>query len=55
MNSNGTFSLNSFRLFRLKRKLSILRPVEDFFEFHSRATGGKKDKNRAVKGNFLAN
>jgi len=47
--------MNSFKLFGLKRELAILYPVEGFFELHSRATKGKKDKNGVKKGNFLAN
>ncbi|WP_170179701.1 hypothetical protein [Flavivirga rizhaonensis] len=47
--------LNSFRLFGFKRKLEVFAYVEDFFELHSRATEGKKDKNRAENSNFLAN
>ncbi|WP_303318366.1 hypothetical protein Q4Q34_10305 [Flavivirga abyssicola] len=47
--------MNSFSLFGFKRKLEVFASVEDFFELHSRATGGKKDKNRAENSNFLAN
>ncbi|MDO5977283.1 hypothetical protein [Flavivirga spongiicola] len=47
--------MNSFRLFGFKRKLEIFVSVEDFFELHSRATEGKKDKNRVKNNNFLAN
>ncbi|MDO5989420.1 hypothetical protein Q4Q39_18600 [Flavivirga amylovorans] len=36
--------MNSFRLFGFKRKLEVFDYVEDFFELHSRATQGKKDK-----------
>ena len=36
--------MNSFKLFGLKRKLDIFCPVEDFFELHSSATEGKKDR-----------
>jgi len=31
-------SLNSFKPFGLKRKLSTFCPIEDFFELHSIAT-----------------
>ncbi len=47
--------LNSFKLFALKRKSVILCPVEGFFELHSRATEGEKDKKWVQKGDFLAN
>ncbi len=47
--------MNSFKLFGLRRKLAILGPVEGVFESHSIATGRKKGKKRAQKGNFLAN
>ncbi|HET8736062.1 MAG TPA: hypothetical protein VFM69_05665, partial [Pricia sp.] len=47
--------MNSFRLFGLKRKSVIFCPIEGFFELHSRATEGKKDKKRVKKGDFLAN
>jgi len=47
--------VNSFKLFEFKRKLKIFSFVEGFFESHSRAIGGKKDKNKAEKINFLAN
>jgi len=46
---------NSFKLFGLKRKLGVFYPIEGFFELHSRAMEGKKDKNRVQKDNFLAN
>jgi hypothetical protein len=48
-------SMNSFKLFGLKRKLGFFYPIEGFFELHSRAMEGKKDKNRVQKDNFLAN
>ncbi|MDO5987566.1 hypothetical protein Q4Q39_09170 [Flavivirga amylovorans] len=48
-------TLNSFRLFGFKRKLEVFAYVEDFFELHSRATEGKKDKNSAENSHFLAN
>ncbi len=48
-------TLNSFKLFGLKRKLGVFYPIEGFFELHSRAMEGKKDKNRVQKDNFLAN
>ncbi|QMU64063.1 MAG: hypothetical protein GKR88_16175 [Flavobacteriaceae bacterium] len=47
--------MNSFKLFGFKRKLEVFRAVEGFFELHSSATEGKKDKNRAENSNFLAN
>ena len=47
--------MNSFKLFGLKRKLNIFCPIEVFFELHSRATEGKKDKKWVKKDNFLAN
>ncbi|MDO5986977.1 hypothetical protein Q4Q39_06105 [Flavivirga amylovorans] len=47
--------MNSFRLFGFKRKLEVFDYVEDFFSLHSRATQGKKDKNRAENSHFLAN
>lgn len=47
--------MNSFKLFRFKRKLKLFSYVENFFELHSIATERKKDKNRAKKNNFLAN
>ncbi len=47
--------MNSFKLFGCKRKLEVFRAVEGFFELHSSATEGKKDKNRAENSNFLAN
>jgi hypothetical protein len=54
--------MNSFKLFGLKRtrlpdgqELALLCHVEDIFELHSKATEGKKDKNRVQKGDFLAN
>ena len=47
--------LNLFKLFGCKRKLDVFSFVEDFFEFHSRATEGEKDKIRAKNNNFLAN
>ena len=47
--------MNSFRLFEFKRKLEVFSSVEGFFEFHSRATEGKKGKNRAENNHFLAN
>ena len=57
-----SFIWNWFKLLGLKRKpalpaggLALLCLVERFFELHSKATEGKKDKNRAQKGNFLAN
>ncbi len=37
--------MSSFKPFELKRKLGVFSPVKDFFELHSRATEGKKDKN----------
>ncbi|QMU63659.1 MAG: hypothetical protein GKR88_04745 [Flavobacteriaceae bacterium] len=46
---------NSFKLFGFKRTLEVFRYVESFFELHSSATEGKKDKNRAKNSNFLAN
>jgi hypothetical protein len=42
--------MNSFKFFRLKRKLTILCHVDDYFELHSRATEGGKDKNGMQKG-----
>ncbi|QMU65752.1 MAG: hypothetical protein GKR88_16715 [Flavobacteriaceae bacterium] len=48
-------TLNSFKLFGFKRTLEVFRYVESFFELHSSATEGKKDKNRAKNSNFLAN
>ena len=54
--------MNSFKLFGCKRtclaggrELEIFSSVEGFFELHSRATEGKKDKNRTENGNFSAN
>ena len=47
--------MNSFKLFGLKRKLGVFCHIEGFFELHSRAMEGKKDKNRVQKDNFLAN
>ncbi|MDO5968510.1 hypothetical protein Q4Q35_01705 [Flavivirga aquimarina] len=47
--------MNSFKLFGFKRKLEVSSSVEGFFELHSRATEGKKDKNRIENSNFLAN
>ena len=47
--------MNSFKLFEFKRKLKIFSSIEGFFESHSRATRGRKDKNRDEKTNFLAN
>jgi len=47
--------MNSFKLFRLRQKLDIFCPVEDFFELHSGVTEGKKDKKWVKKDNFLAN
>jgi len=47
--------LDSFKLFGLKRKLDIFCPIEEFFELHSSATEGKKDKKWVKKSNFLAN
>ncbi|QMU64536.1 MAG: hypothetical protein GKR88_09750 [Flavobacteriaceae bacterium] len=47
--------MNSFKLFGFKRKLEVFSSVEGFFELHSSATEGKKDKNRAKNSNFLAN
>ena len=47
--------MNSFRVFGFKRKLEVFSSVEDFFELHSRATEGKKDKSRVESSNFLAN
>ena len=47
--------MNSFELFGFRRKLRIFCSVEGFFELHSRATEGKKDKNRAKNDNFSAN
>ena len=46
---------NSFKLFGLKRKLGVFYPIEGFFELHSQAMEGKKDKNKVQKDNFLAN
>lgn len=48
-------TMNSFKLFGLRRKLVILGSIKDFFELHSTATELEKDKNRTQKGNFLAN
>ncbi len=48
-------NMNSFKLFGFKRKLEVFSSVEGFFELHSSATEGKKDKNRAKNSNFLAN
>ena len=45
---------NSFKLFGCKRKLDIFSFVEGFFEFHSRATEGEKDKIRAKKKQFFS-
>ncbi len=39
----------------MKRKLVIFCSVEGFFELHSRAMEGRKDKKRVLKDNFLAN
>jgi hypothetical protein len=36
---------NSFKLFGLKRKLGGFYPIEGFFELHSGAMEGKRDKN----------
>ena len=47
--------MNSFKLFGCKRKLDVFSFVEGFFEFHSRAMEGEKDKIRAKNNNFLAN
>ena len=47
--------MNSFTLFGCKRKLEVFIFVEGFFEFHSRAMEGEKDKIRAKNNNFLAN
>jgi len=47
--------MNSFKLFGFKRKLGVFSFIEGFFEFHSRAMGGKKDKIEAESNNFLAN
>jgi hypothetical protein len=44
-----------FKLFRLKRKSVIFRPIEAFLELHSIATERKKDVEWAKKGDFLAN
>ena len=35
--------------------LDVFSFVEAFFEFHSRATEGEKDKIKAKNNNFLAN
>jgi len=47
--------VNSFKLFGFKRKSKVFGFVEGFFELHSIATEGKKDKNRAENNDFLAN
>ncbi|PLB20755.1 MAG: hypothetical protein TRG1_323 [Flavobacteriaceae bacterium FS1-H7996/R] len=39
----------------MKRKSVILCSVEGFYELHSRATEGRKDKKRVQKDDFLAN
>ncbi len=44
--------MNSFRLFGLKRKSSNFCSVDGFIELRSRATEGKKDKNRVKKEDF---
>jgi len=54
--------MNSFRLFGLKRKLVVFKPIAAFFELHtcaehsrsSRATEGEKGKKWEQKHNFLA-
>jgi hypothetical protein len=48
-------TLNSFKVFEIKRKLGGFSSVEGFFELHSSATEGRKGKNRAEISNFLAN
>ena len=47
--------MNSFKLFGCKRKLDIFSFAKGFFEFHSKATEGEKDKIKAKNNNFLAN
>ncbi len=42
-------TLNSFRLFGLKRKSVIFCLIEDFFELHGRATERKKDRLERIK------
>ena len=52
---HNIYIMNSFKLFGFKRKLDVFSFVEDYFEFHSRATEGEKGKIRPKKNNFLAN
>ena len=47
--------MNSFKLFGCKRKLDVFNFIEGFFEFHSRATEGEKEKISVKNNNFLAN
>lgn len=47
--------MNSFGLFGLKQKLDVFCPVKGFFELHSGATEGKKDKEWAENSNFITN
>jgi len=44
--------MNWFKLFGLWRKLAIFCPVEGFFELHSIATEGKKNKNGRKRAIF---
>src|SRR5690606_8178631 len=48
------FGLKRTRPIRYGRELDIFCPIEDFFELHSSATGGKKDKKWVKKGNFFS-
>jgi len=54
MNPFKLFGLRRTRPIRYGRELDIFCPVEVFFELHSSATEGKKDKKWVKKGDFLA-
>ena len=47
--------MNSFKLFKFKRKLEVFSIVESFFELYSIATEDKKAFNNTENSNFLAN